>query len=76
MKRYLLLLAAITNLSACASISYPTSGDANQVTVYQPYIGKLDREKAMHIAEEHCKSYGKQARLKTEQGKQILFECY
>jgi len=76
MKRHVLFLGVMTSLSACSSIPYPTSGDANQITVSQPYIGKLDREKAMRTAEEHCKYYGKKARLKADQGTEILYECY
>jgi len=76
MRIYLLLLVAMTSLSACALTPYPTSGDKNQITVYQPYIGQFDREKARHAAEEHCKRYGRKARLKADQGKKIVFECY
>lgn len=76
MKKCLLLLAALTNLSACALSPYPTSGEGNQFTVYQPYIGKFDREKAMIAAERHCKSFGKKARMKADEGKKILYECY
>lgn len=76
MKMHLLLLAAMTSLSACSSIPYTTSGDENKVTVSQPYIGKFDPKKAMLTAEEYCKKYDKKARMKADQGKQILYECY
>jgi putative hemolysin len=76
MKTHVVLLAAMTTLAACSSIPYATSGDGNQVTVNQPYVGKFDREKAMHTAEEYCKKYGKKARLKADEGKQIVYDCY
>ena len=76
MKTHLFLFVTMASLSACSSIPYTTSGDANQITVTQPYIGKFDREKAMHTAEEHCKFYGKKARVKADEGKKILYECY
>jgi len=76
MKKHILLFVAMASLSACALVPYPTSGDKNHVTVSQPYIGKFYREKARRAAEEHCKNYGKRARLKADQGKKILFECY
>ena len=76
MKRCVLVLLAMTAVSACSSVPYPTSGDANKITVSQPYIGKFDREKAMQTAQEHCKYYGKKARLKADEGTKILYECY
>lgn len=76
MVRYVLLLAGIFGLSGCAITPYPTSADKNRITVYQPYIGEFDREKAMHIAEDHCNGLGKKARLKADDGKKMLFVCY
>jgi len=76
MKKYLLLLVGIASLTACALTPYPAAGDNKQITIYQPYIGQFDRDKARHAAEEHCKGYGKKAHLKADQGKKIIFECY
>lgn len=76
MKMSALLLVMVTGLSACSIIPYPTSGDKNQITVYQPYVGKWDRKRARHVAQEHCKKYGKKARLKADHGNKILFQCY
>jgi hypothetical protein len=75
MKIPVLLLVAITGFSACSLVPYPTSGDKNQITVYQPYVGKFDHKRAMQTAEAHCKKYGKKARLQADQGNKIVFEC-
>ncbi|MCW9025112.1 MAG: hypothetical protein OQK73_10585 [Gammaproteobacteria bacterium] len=75
MKSYLMLVIALGGLSACALNPYPASGDKNQITVFQPYIGEFDREKAKVIASEHCEKYGKKADLKVDEGKKVIFDC-
>jgi len=75
MVRVSILFALLAGLAGCALTPYPTSGDEHQITVFQPYIGQFDRDKAMHLADEHCKKFGKHARLKSNQGKKILFVC-
>lgn len=76
MKITVLLLVAISSLSACSLVPYPVSGDKHKITVYQPYVGKFDRKRAMQTAEKHCKEYGKKARLEADQGNKIVFACY
>ena len=66
----------MTSLAACSLIPYPASGDKNQITIYQSYVGKWDRKRAEHEAEEHCKQFGKQARLKADHENKLLFQCY
>lgn len=76
MRISILLFVVATSLSACALVPYPTSGNKNHITVYQPYVGKWDRERATLVAEEHCKKFGKKAHLKADKGNKILFDCY